>query len=433
MSLDVTPLAAGVPLASVLARVRGGEWSIADEIDRAWGRVVASDPFVRAMLPEPDRLPRLVRAAAGVRPDAPLAGALIAVKDVFNVDELPTRAGSRLLPEEFAGPEASVVTRLRDAGALVLGKNHTTEFAYFAPAPTRNPHDVNRTPGGSSSGSAAAVAAGFCPLAIGTQTAGSVIRPAAFCGVVGFKATYGRIPIDGCVSFAPSLDTVGLFATDVAGIRQAASAVCDDWRSVAPSRPVLGVPDRAYLERADADAREVFVRSVAALRDGGYEVRDVPVLDDIDAVVARHGRLMAAEAAREHVDRFARFGRLYHPQTAAMLRDGQTCGDHELAELRAAVLGIGDRLAAAAEGAGVDLWAAPAAAGIAPLGLRSTGVPDLQLPWTGAGVPVVTIPWGRVSDMPLGLQLAGTRRGTDEEVIAWASDIEALAWADGAG
>ena len=165
------------------------------------------------------------------------------VKDIIRVDGFPTRAGSRLPPHLFAGPQAACVTALRRAGALVLGKTVTTEFAGFEPGPTANPHRPGHTPGGSSSGSAAAVAAGYCPLALGTQTIGSVIRPAAFCGIVGFKPSLGRIATAGLVDFSPAVDTVGIFTQDLAGMGSVAAVLCGEWRRrTEADKPVLGVP-----------------------------------------------------------------------------------------------------------------------------------------------------------------------------------------------
>jgi len=154
----------------------------------------------------------------------------VGIKDIFHVDGFVTRAGTRVPPERFAGPEAASVALLREAGALIAGKTVTTEFAYFEPGPTRNPHNPAHTPGGSSSGSAAAVAAGLCQLALGTQTIGSVIRPAAFCGVVGFKPSFGRIPTSGLVYFSRTIDHVGLFTQDLDGMELAASVLCRDWQ-----------------------------------------------------------------------------------------------------------------------------------------------------------------------------------------------------------
>jgi Asp-tRNA(Asn)/Glu-tRNA(Gln) amidotransferase A subunit family amidase len=173
-------------------------------------------------------------------------------------------------PELFAGPEAICVQQLRAAGALIVGKTVTTEFAFFEPGPTRNPHNLAHTPGGSSSGSAAAVAAGLCTLALGTQTIGSVIRPAAFCGIVGFKPSYDRIATPGLVYFSRTADHVGLFTQDVAGMALAASVLCRDWQPQPASArlPVLGIPAGPYLAQTEPAAMTAFEREVTKLQDG---------------------------------------------------------------------------------------------------------------------------------------------------------------------
>ena len=211
-------------------------------------RLEAAEERIAAFVDEPARFARIAsevaRLASGpASPKLRLRGAPLGVKDVFHVDGLPTRAGSRLPPEELAGPQGTAVGRLRAAGAVVVGKTASTEFAYFAPAATRNPHHPEHTPGGSSSGSAAAVAAGQCVLALGTQTIGSVGRPASFCGVVGFKPSYDRIPRDGLIPLAPSLDHVGVFAPDVAWARRAAAVLCDDWDADAAGAVAAGPDD----------------------------------------------------------------------------------------------------------------------------------------------------------------------------------------------
>src|SRR3970040_1828025 len=203
--------------------------NILEQIDVVEERFAEREAEVRAFVPEESRFERLRREAkallsrfpdSGERP--PMFGVLIGVKDIFRVGGFPTRAGSRLPAEVFEGPEAEPVKKLKAAGTLVLGKTVTTEFAYFAPGPTRNPHNLAHTPGGSSSGSAAAVAAGLAPLARGPQTIGSIVRPAAFCGVVGFKPSFGRISTEGVIPLSPSLDHVGFFTQDVAGAQQGA-------------------------------------------------------------------------------------------------------------------------------------------------------------------------------------------------------------------
>ncbi|WP_374205528.1 amidase family protein [Streptomyces sioyaensis] len=189
------------------AALRAGADDPVAAMHRSCDRIDDVDPQVRAFVPEAGRRTRLLeaarkRAAAGACEAAgrpALYGVPVGIKDIVHADGLPTRAGSALPPEVLGGPQATVVDRLCAAGALIAGKTVTAEFAVTAPGPTRNPHHLAHTPGGSSSGSAAAVAAGMVPLAIGTQTVGSMIRPAAYCGVVGFKPTYGRIPVAGVI------------------------------------------------------------------------------------------------------------------------------------------------------------------------------------------------------------------------------------------
>jgi len=363
-----------------------------------------------AFLDEPGRADRIARERASA-PPGPLHGVAVGVKDIFHVDGLPTHAGSRLPAEVLTGEEGTSVRRLRAAGAVVAGKTHTAEFAWLAPGPTRNPVDPRRTPGGSSSGSAAAVAAGLVPLALGTQTVGSVIRPASYCGVVGFKPSYGRVPVDGVVACSPSVDTVGWFAPDVEGVARAGAVLCDAWEPAGSDDAVLGVPEGPLLALADPAARDVFRRVVAQLAARGWEVRPVEVLDDLDDVVDRHRRLVAAEMAAVHEPWFERFRDLYRPQTREIIEWGRTLGD-----VRAHRDGRG-RLRDALAATGVDVWLSPAATGPAPLGLDSTGSPLLSLPWTHAGVPVLSLPVMSVAGLPLGLQLAG-RRGADESLIA---------------
>jgi Asp-tRNA(Asn)/Glu-tRNA(Gln) amidotransferase A subunit family amidase len=231
--------------------------ALADQLDVVVDKIDRTHADLHAFVPEPgraERVRRLVRELEERWPDPeqrpPLYGLPLAVKDVFRSDGLPTRAGSKVPQDELAGPEAAAVTRLRDAGAIVVGKSETTEFAFFAPGPTRNPHHPDHTPGGSSSGSAAAVTAGLVPLALGTQTIGSIGRPAAYCGCLGFKPTYARVPTDGVIANAPTFDTVGLFAADLRLLATAAGVLCDGWRAPADvRRPVLGVPARATSTR----------------------------------------------------------------------------------------------------------------------------------------------------------------------------------------
>ncbi|MFI0815803.1 amidase [Streptomyces sp. NPDC021098] len=406
-------------------------------------RIEAADRRIHAFVPEPgrrDRLRREVRAAAERWPDPadrpPLYGVPVGVKDIVHVDGLPTRAGSAVPAEALAGPQASLVGRLRAAGALVAGKTVTAEFAVTAPGPTRNPHDVAHTPGGSSSGSAAAVAAGMVPLAIGTQTIGSMIRPAAYCGVVGFKPTHGRIPADGVIPNVPTFDTVGLFAPDTYGLSPAAAVLCDDWRPVPVGgvpvggvpgegpRPVLAVPTGPYLGRAEPAALDAFEERARRLADAGFPVRRIPFPADVDTLVARQRVINRYEVARTHAEWFPRYGELYREQTVTAIRQGQRIDRDTYASALRDRERYRERLIAAMDVEGIDLWIAPGATGPAPRGLASTGDSIMCLPWSVAGLPVLGLPAGRAAgSLPLGLQCVA-RPGADERLLEWGPGIE---------
>jgi len=427
------------PLGAAAAALRDGDRRAVDYLAERYGRIEAREPEIRAWVDGPKARPR-AEAEAGALADRypdpadrpPLYGVPVGVKDIFHVDGLPTRAGSELPPGELVGPEAAVVATLRAAGAFVLGKTVTTEFAYFDPGPTRNPHDPEHTPGGSSSGSAAAVAAGMCPLALGSQTVGSVIRPASFCGIVGYKPSYGRIPTDGVLPLSESVDHVGLFTQDVEGMALAASVCVDDWTPVAGvDRPVLGVPDGPYLSQASAAGREAFEDQVEALEAAGYDLRRVEAFPDIESVNERHNRLVAADAATAHHDWFEAYGDRYAPETADLIREGRAVGVGEREAARRGRAGLRRSLADAAAEHGVDAWISPGAPGPAPEGIDDTGDPVMNLPWTHAGVPTVTLPGGRVDGLPVGVQVAGAFGG-DERLLAWAGRL-AAALADARG
>lgn len=395
-------------------------------------RFAAREPSLQSFLPEEGRFERLRREAdalLAVYPDPadrpPLYCVPVGIKDIFHVDGFETRAGSRLPPAELRGPEGPAVAALRAGGALILGKTVSTEFAFFAPGPTRNPHHPERTPGGSSSGSAAAVAAGLCELALGTQTIGSIIRPAAFCGVVGFKPSYGRISTDGVIPLAPSVDHVGTLTADVAGAALAAGILCADWKPAVPARrPVLGVPEGPYLSRPTEEGQLHFHATCRRLSEAGFEVWSMPLMPDFEEIEARHRRLVAAEAAQVHQEWFRRFRNLYAPQTADLIKRGQTVTAEELARDLAGRELLRNELTASMDAHGIDLWLSPPALGPAPRGLAATGDPIMNLPWTHAGVPTLGIPAGlNAEGMPMGLQIAG-RWQEDEILLAWGADLE---------
>ena len=396
-------------------------------------RFAEREPAILAFLPEEKRFERLRREGEALlarypQPESrpPLFGIPVGVKDIFHAAGFTTRAGSRLPPELLQGAEAESVAALKKAGALILGKTVTTEFAYFGPGPTRNPRNPAHTPGGSSSGSAAAVAAGLCPLALGTQTIGSIVRPASFCGVVGFKPSYERISRVGVIPLSPSLDHIGLFTTDVAGAALAAQVVIGDWRLEIGdlAKPVLGIPVGPYLARVSAEMQEHFRAVCRRLADGGYPTKSVSAMPDFEAIYERHYVVVDAEAARVHKDWFPRYRNLYHPKTVEKLEHGHSITDPQLQFALQGREQLRNELTALMDEHGLDLWISPSAVGPAPQGLDSTGDPVMNLPWTQAGLPAVNLPSGSTAGgLPLGLQLTA-RWYADEPLLLWATMLE---------
>jgi Asp-tRNA(Asn)/Glu-tRNA(Gln) amidotransferase A subunit family amidase len=422
------------PLAALAKDLCSGNLDLKHYINELCDRLEAVDQKVEAFLPEKERRKRMLEEADLLlktypeptkRP--PLFGIPVGVKDIYHTDGFPTCAGSKLDPCLLSGSEADSVRLLRQSGALVLGKTVTTEFAYFDPGPTRNPHNLNHTPGGSSSGSAAAVAAGLSPLTLGTQTIGSINRPAAYCGVIGFKPSYNRIPTAGLLYFSRSADHVGCFTQDAEGMILAARTLCHDWQEITVNyRPVFGVPKGKYLEQAEPDALELFNRQLDQLKTAGYEIKELIALDDIATITAWHRKLISAEMAAEHHDLYARCSELYRPRTAEIIEEGEAVTRDELLEARRQQKILRDRLESQMRKAKVDLWVTPAATGPAPEGIDATGSPAMSLPWTNCGLPTVSIPSGKTAKgLPVGLQLVAPFMG-DELLLSWAAGIACI-------
>jgi Asp-tRNA(Asn)/Glu-tRNA(Gln) amidotransferase A subunit family amidase len=270
------------------------------------------------------------------------------------------------------------------------------------------------------------VGAGLCALAIGTQTVGSVIRPAAFCGAVGYKPSYGRIDPTGVIYFSQALDHVGLFTQDVAGMQIVASLLCRDWQPANAGHaelPVLGVPDGPYLDQASPEALSALATQIDRLIAAGYTVKRAYVLDDIAEISHRHRELMAFERAQNHGDWFAEFADRYRPRTAEIIRQGQ-----QVTPLAAQAAIDGQGIARRAlettmADMGIDIWISPAAPGPAPVGIESTGDPAMNLPWTHTGLPTVTVPAGKsANNLPLGLQCASAF-WSDEKLLDWSAGL----------
>lgn len=355
-----------------------------------------------------------------------LFGLPFGVKDIFRVDGFPTRCGSKLSPSLFGGTEASSVTRLKKAGAIVVGKTVTTEFAYFQPGPTRNPYNLEHTPGGSSSGSAAGVSMGFFPLALGSQTVGSINRPAAYCGVVGFKPSRGRILEDGVIPVSPSLDHVGFFCNDISALSITASILVIDWKDEI-NRPdiataVAGIPEGPYLAQMSQNARDHFYRVIAKLEENGISVVLCQSLTNIEEINECHMKMMSAEMARVHHEWYRDFENLYGPMTSELIRKGLRIEDWELKELVIQKEANRQQQIQQMDDHGIDFWLTPSATDHAPRGLDSTGSPLMNLPWTHTGMPTVSIPCGVDSEgLPHGLQLVG--KFCEDEALVLFSEL----------
>lgn len=335
----------------------------------------------------------------------PLAGIVFGVKDVIDVKGAPTRNGSAACAGAApAERDAAAVSALRAAGATFLCKTATTEFAFIDPAPTLNPYDPARTPGGSSSGSGAAVGAGILDLALGTQTAGSLIRPAAYCGAVGFKPGKGALSSDGMTPLSPSFDTIGFIARD-AGTAGDAFIACGGAAPAAPdmSRLCTGLPEADPAAPLSPAATRAVAGAAAALREAGAEARRLAHGIDLSAVVADHRIVMLAEAAALHGARLrdAPLG----PAFAAALKAGAAI---DAAERGAALRRLDDaraRFWSATEQYGVLL--APPVPAAAPPRDGGTGYQHMLTPWTVFGGPLLCLPWGAdEAGLPLSVMLA---------------------------
>ena len=356
----------------------------------------------------------------------PLAGIPVAVKDIFDTRDLPTAYGSTIYPARPATVDAAVVSALRRAGALVIGKSSTTEFAYLHPTATRNPNAPGRTPGGSSAGSAAAVAAGLVPLALGTQTGGSIIRPASYCGVIGYKPSFGWLPTAGLKCFSWSLDTVGLFARDVADVAWFAQALCGRALAVdadAATGPfVVGVPEAYPWQGLSANAIAAVEQGVRALQAAGIEVRRCTLPPWADAAFEAHAQVQGFEAWRCLAWEFDN----HHDELSPVLRDYllSTRDITPAAYEAAQALASQARKHAQDWLQGFDALLTPSAPDEPPVGYASTGPSTFNRLWTLLGVPCISVP-GALGDggAPIGLQLIAPHNG-DARLLAVAHRLE---------
>ncbi len=402
-------------------RIRVGTLAPETLMEACLERIAARDGEVLAFAHFDPEAARAATPLAG-----PLRGLPIGVKDVLDTADMPSEYGSPIWAGHRPRADAAAVAWARAAGAVVMGKTVTTEFATRAPGPTTNPHDATRTPGGSSSGSAAGVAAGFFPLAFGTQTAGSIIRPAAFCGVVGYKPSFGTIARQGMKVMSESLDTIGAVARSVADCALFVGAVTrrdlGDPGRKSDRAPRVGVCRSPAWVHALPETRALLSDVADRLARAGASVRPRELPERMQALEHAHPLVMQAEsAASMGWEMLAARDRI-----SDVLRERLEWGlAHSASELdRARAMFASARTAMPATMEGLDILLTPAAIGEAPVGLHRTGKPVFNACWTALHVPCVTVPAGTgPSGMPLGIQIVGLR-GEDHETLAWAAWVE---------
>jgi aspartyl-tRNA(Asn)/glutamyl-tRNA(Gln) amidotransferase subunit A len=435
--------------AAAAERIRLGEYSAVDLLEACIERIDALDPKVQAWV-EVDRAG--ARLTARQRYEASKHGAVtgslfgvpVGIKDIFDVAGMPTRAGAPTFAHYTPNADSNAVARLRNAGAIILGKTATTQFAYADPAPTRNPWDVQHTPGGSSSGSAAAVAAGMVPVALGTQTVGSVLRPAAYCGVVGLKPTYGRIGLSGVVELARSLDHVGIFTRNVRDAALVLDVIaghdpqdplsleermesCSEAVRHPQAPPKLGLARSFYAGLADAEVSAHLDEAAARLRAAGAHVRDIELPATPQGVLDTGMPVLRYEAAAYHRERFGRHAAAYGPRIRSLIEQGLGMSEEEYREAQEKRARFAAAFATLTEQ--LDAVLLPVAPSTAPRGLESTGDPVFCAPASFAGLPAVSLPSGvGAGGLPLAIQLVAAPRAEPRLLSAasWAESVFAF-------
>ncbi len=414
-------------LSEAARRIADGTLTPSALLEACLGRIAATDDAVHAWVSVDEAGARATarerteEARAGRR-RGPLHGIPVAIKDVFHVAGMTTTCGAAPAFHAAATADATSVARLRAAGAVVLGKAHTTEFAYFEPGPTRNPWNPAHTPGGSSSGSAAAVGARMAPLALGSQTVGSVLRPAAYCGVVGFKGTYDLIPTEGVVPLAWSFDHVGVFARRVADVALAVDVLAaHPLGAPAVSAPRVAVAEE-LLERATPEVAALIRATADRLARAGATVHEVTLPPSFAGVHAAGRSVLEVEAAAYHEELYRAHAAQYRPRTRELIASGLTRPAVVYARAQRARLAFRrDVMPLLAEH---DALLSPTAPSPAPEGLGATGDPWFCAPWSFAGVPAVSLPIGVSSlGLPHAVQLVGAA-GHDAKILAVAAWCE---------
>ena len=396
---------APISLLEILKDIENQNLTAQKAIENCFDRIAEFDGTIKAFTCLNPRADEQTASAKG-----PLAGIGIAVKDIIDSADLPTEYHSPIYKDHQPAADASCLAIARAAGSTLIGKTVTTEFAFFQPGPTCNPHNPDHTPGGSSSGSAAAVAAGMAPLALGTQTGGSVIRPAAFCGVTGFKPSAGLLPKVGMKTFSWSLDTMGLFTATVADAAYATSILTGRNMRIDQSRhfsnPTLGIMRTHNWPEANPEYRQKFEDLLASLGKFGIKLKEIAVSDEYIAAFHAHQAIQDFEARQALCWEYETHPDKLSPLLKETLDFATTLKPSDYDEARVTAEVASQKMDEAFEE--VDALISLSAPGPAPLGLGSTGSSIFNRVWTLFGLPCVNVT-GLTSDdsLPLGIQVIG--------------------------
>jgi len=409
---------------AAVAAIRDGRLAPLELLERCLAQIGKHEDRLRAWVEIDESGARKAAEALGEEAArgelrGPLHGIPLGIKDIIDVADMPTRAGSPLREDHRAAADAPLVAALRGAGAIILGKTVTVEFACFDPSPSRNPWNTRHTPGGSSSGSAVAVAAGMCMGAIGTQTGGSLVRPSTYCGVAACKPTFGTISLDGVVPVSYHFDHAGPIAQSVADLEvvlrcsmteeESARLFPDTQDDPETAAPRLGLLRQFFIEEAAEPVVALTEATVEQLRAAGATIKPISFAGGFQQVRPMHRMIMAVEAAAYHRRSFAANRAAYGPMIGELLDEGLKIAAVDYAAALAAQRVYRHRVATLLRK--VDALIMPSTDTTAPATLGTTGTPKFQAPWSAAGLPVVSIPCGTADDgMPAAVQLVGRAR-----------------------
>lgn len=394
--------------------------------------VEAQEQSIKAFVAfDPDEVRKQARQRVNSSAKGLLAGVPVGVKDIYDTVDHPTRFYSPIYAHNHPSRDAHVVALLRQAGAVIMGKTHTTEFAYMHTGPTRNPHDLDRTPGSSSAGSAAGMAVGFFPLALGTQTAGSLIKPASYCGLYAFKPSYGLVPLEGVKPLAPSFDTAGWYGRSVRDLRLMAQVLIPGLPTPAAERHLcsFGFCRTARWDQVDEDVARSLQAAVEELRLAGHQVSEVALPEEFATVFDDHLLINDCEGARSLAKELQAHPDLLSEELLAMIERARltTWAQESAAKQRLAKLAM----VLEAIFKPFDAMLGASCGIVAPLGLGATGPSDFSKFWMAFGLPQINLPLVRnAAALPVGLQMIGGFR-EDSMLLHAAEQVDAVLRAAG--